>query len=64
VLVTQIGRGYAMNAGLRPGDLIRVVNGRQIGSVRDLQAAVGSGAGQWAVTIERNGREITGNFRT
>jgi Do/DeqQ family serine protease len=64
VLVTNIGRGFAMNAGLRPGDMIRSVNGRQVSSVRELMGALGSGSGQWQVTIERAGQEITANFRT
>ena len=64
VLVTKMGRGFAMNAGLRPGDLIRRVNGRDIGTVRDLMAVVGTGAGQWQVTIVRGGQEISANFRT
>jgi Do/DeqQ family serine protease len=64
VMVTNIGRGFAMNAGLRPGDMIRRVNGREIASVRELMGALGSGAGQWQVTIERNGQEVTANFRT
>ena len=64
VLVTNIGRGFAMNAGLRPGDLVRKVNGREIGSVRELTGVLGGGGGQWQVTIERNGQEITANFRT
>ncbi|MDF2902071.1 MAG: serine protease [Phenylobacterium sp.] len=64
VMVTNIGRGFAMNAGLRPGDLIRRVNGREIATVRELMGALGSGGGQWQVTIERNGQEVTANFRT
>ncbi|MDP3854040.1 Do family serine endopeptidase [Phenylobacterium sp.] len=64
VLVTNIGRGFAMNAGLRPGDLVKKVNGRDVGSVRDLMATIGGGGSQWQVTIERGGKEITGNFRT
>ena len=64
VLVTNIARGFAMNAGLRPGDLIRRVNGREINTVRDLTAQLGQSGGQWQVTIERNGQEITANFRT
>jgi S1-C subfamily serine protease len=64
VLVTNISRGFAMNAGLRPGDLVRKVNGRDIGSVRELTGVLGGGGGQWQVTIERNGQEITANFRT
>jgi Do/DeqQ family serine protease len=64
VLVTNIGRGFAMNAGLRPGDMIRSVNGRQVNTVRELMGALGSSGGQWQVTIERAGQEITANFRT
>lgn len=64
VLVTNISRGFAMNAGLRPGDLVKRVNGREIGSVRELTGVLGSGQGQWQVTIERNGQEVTANFRT
>ena len=64
VLVTNIARGFAMNAGLRPGDLIRRVNGREINTVRDLTAQLGQSGGQWQVTIERNGQEVTANFRT
>lgn len=64
VLVTNIARGFAMNAGLRPGDLIRKVNGREIGTVRELVGALGAGGGQWQVTIQRNGQEISANFRT
>jgi Do/DeqQ family serine protease len=64
VLVTNIGRGFAMNAGLRPGDLIKRVNGRDIATVRDLVAVLGAGGGAWQVTIERQGQEVTANFRT
>ena len=64
VMVTKMTRGFAMNAGLRPGDLIRRVNGREISTVRDLTAVVGSDGGQWQVTIVRGGQEISANFRT
>ncbi len=64
VMVLKIQRGFAMNAGLRPGDLIKRVNGRDIGTVADLRAAVSGQGGQWQVTIVRGGQEITGNFRT
>ncbi|WP_409035330.1 PDZ domain-containing protein [Phenylobacterium sp.] len=53
-----------MNAGLRPGDIVRRVNGRDINSVRDLVGVVSSNGGQWQVTIVRAGQEITANFRT
>lgn len=64
VLVTTIGRGFAMNAGLRPGDLIRKVNGRDIGTVADLRSVLTAQGAQWQVTIVRAGQEVTGNFRT
>lgn len=64
VMVINIGRGFAMNAGLRPGDVIKRVNGRDIASVGDLAAMLGQGGGAWQVTIVRDGQEITGNFRT
>jgi S1-C subfamily serine protease len=62
--VINISRGFAMNAGLRPGDVIRRVNGREIGTVADLRGALSSPSGNWTVTILRGEREITGNFRT
>jgi Do/DeqQ family serine protease len=64
VLVTKIGRGFAMNAGLRPGDLIRKVNGRDIATVADLRSVLGVQGAQWQVTIVRGGQEVIGNFRT
>jgi Do/DeqQ family serine protease len=64
VMVINISRGFAMNAGLRPGDVVRRVNGREIGTVADLRGALSVPSGNWAVTILRGDREITGNFRT
>ncbi|HEX5378911.1 MAG TPA: Do family serine endopeptidase [Phenylobacterium sp.] len=64
VMVLKIGRGFAMNAGLRPGDLIKRVNGRDIVSVNDLKGVLATQGGQWQVTIVRGGQEITANFRT
>ncbi|MBW8816213.1 MAG: Do family serine endopeptidase [Caulobacterales bacterium] len=62
VLVVNIGRGFAMNAGLRPGDFIREVNGQPIHSVRELGEAVARGGRAWRVTIERGGQQITATF--
>jgi Do/DeqQ family serine protease len=64
VMVINISRGFAMNAGLRPGDVVRRVNGREIGTVADLRGALSVPSENWAVTILRGDREITGNFRT
>ena len=60
VLVTKIGQGFAMNAGLRPGDFIREVNGKAINTTAELAAAAANtGAAVWTVTIERDGQRGT-----
>ncbi|WP_374571008.1 Do family serine endopeptidase [Phenylobacterium sp.] len=64
VMVSGVGRGFAMNAGLRPGDIIRQVNGQKIQSTRQLADIVGGGGSTWQVTVERNGQTITAQFRT
>jgi len=64
VLVSNVAPGLAMNAGFRPGDIVRAVNGRQVSSVRDLVGAVAVDARVWQITIERGGRPITATFRT
>jgi Do/DeqQ family serine protease len=63
VLISKIQAGAAQRAGLRPGDLIRAVNGRPIQSVRDLTSAVSVRTAAWQVTIERNGRQVTATLR-
>ena len=62
VLVTEIRGGLSANAGLRPGDLIRQVNGRKIETVADLRAALTVQARQWSVVIDRQGQQIAANF--
>ena len=64
VLITRIGQGYALNAGLRPGDFVREINGRPINSVADLNAAVAAQGRVWNVTIERQGQRITARLVT
>lgn len=64
VLITRIGQGYALNAGLRPGDFVREINGRPINSVADLNAAVAAQGRAWNVTIERQGQRITARLVT
>ncbi len=59
VLITAVGRGLALSAGLRPGDIVREVNGRPIGATRDLVDAVAAPARPWRVTIERGGQRVT-----
>jgi Do/DeqQ family serine protease len=64
VLITKVDRGFAMQAGLRPGDYVREINGKVIETVRDLTAALATPGGAWTVTIEREGQKITAQFRT
>ena len=56
LLITNVARGsYAARAGLRPGDLVREVNGRPVRSPDVLQRI-----GRSEITIERQGRRMTG----
>ncbi|MEO6376501.1 MAG: Do family serine endopeptidase [Caulobacteraceae bacterium] len=61
VLVTAPGQGIAAQAGFRRGDIIRQVNGRDIARVSDLVAAT-TGASNWTIVLERDGRQVTANF--
>jgi Do/DeqQ family serine protease len=63
VIVTRVAGGLAAEVGLQPGDIVRAVNGRHIGNVRELMAVASAGAGAWQVTIERGGRQITATFQ-
>ncbi len=58
VIVTGFGDN-ARSPGLRRGDFLRAANGNAINSVADVQAI----AGPTQLTIERNGRRITGVIR-
>ena len=62
VVVTKVGR-LCPGVGLRPGDVVKALNGRQIGTTADLQQAVGSSGGAWRITVNRRGRDITANFQ-
>lgn len=60
VLITK-AEGVAARAGFRSGDLVRQVNGREVGTVRDLAAAL-AGQGRWRLVIERDGEQVTAQF--
>jgi len=64
VMVINPGAGFARNAGFRPGDMIREVNGREVKTVRDLASALASDTRGWRVTIQRGNRQISADFRT
>jgi len=55
-------RSYAAGIGLRPGDIIKSVNGRVINTTADLDAATKTGARRWQISIMRNGQMITATF--
>ncbi|HTN40666.1 MAG TPA: Do family serine endopeptidase [Asticcacaulis sp.] len=55
-------RSYAAGIGLRPGDIIRSVNGKAIATTADLDAATKAGARRWQISIMRNGQVITATF--
>ncbi len=64
VIVTKVdGGGAAQRVGLRPGDIVRAINGREIRSMGDLTSALSQKVRVWQVTIERNGQRITAQFR-
>jgi Do/DeqQ family serine protease len=63
VLITNIGRGFAMNAGFRPGDIVRAVNGREVASTRELATALTDRVPAWQITIQRNGQLVTATYR-
>ncbi|HWU81025.1 MAG TPA: PDZ domain-containing protein, partial [Caulobacter sp.] len=60
-LVIKIAPGYAQNW-MRPGDFVRIVNGKRIGTVADLAAAAATKPGRWNITIERGGQLIQAQF--
>jgi Do/DeqQ family serine protease len=64
VLVLKTDAGAAQQVGLRPGDIIRAVNGRAIHTTGDLSGAVAAPASAWQLTIERNGQQVTTTIRT
>jgi S1-C subfamily serine protease len=62
VMVSEVRGGLAANAGFRPGDLIRQVDGQTIDSVAQLRAALARGARSWRVLIVRDGQPIEATF--
>ena len=57
VLVTNAGRGLAARVGVRAGDLITTVNGQEVRTVGDLQAALERGGAGWRIGVNRGGQE-------
>ncbi len=64
VLVTRILRGAYARRIVRPGDIIRTINGETIDSLDELNALLGSvDTRTWEIGLDRNGRRITGTVR-
>jgi len=67
VIVLDIQRGSPAAANrLRPGDIIREINGEQITRVADLEPVISQRGRRWIFVVERGGREVVmdrdGNF--
>jgi Do/DeqQ family serine protease len=59
----ESAQSYAASVGLRPGDIIKSINGTDITTTALLEAKVKEGARRWQVSIIRNGQVITATFR-
>ncbi len=62
VVILNVGRrSIARRAGIRPKDIVRAVNGVEVGNVRDLRQVLEEmeGTPRWRVTLERRGRTLT-----
>jgi Do/DeqQ family serine protease len=60
VVITDIAAGTpAQQVGLRPGDILRQINGRDIGSTADLRAVIQQGGRLWRFSIERDGQTMS-----
>lgn len=51
-------RSFARQAGLRPGDILLNINGRDITSVRSLETELGRPTQQWTFSVKRGGRVV------
>ncbi|MFC0280969.1 Do family serine endopeptidase [Falsigemmobacter intermedius] len=67
VVVTAVS-GWAAEAGLRPRDFLVAINGREVSSPAEVEAAAAAEAARrnrsWAVSVIRAGRPVTLRFRT
>ncbi|MDZ5697601.1 DegQ family serine endoprotease [Chelativorans sp. M5D2P16] len=63
VVVAAARNSPAASIGLRPGDIIRALNGEEIESVEQLQRAAEADTRWWRFTIDRNGRMISQTMR-
>lgn len=59
----ESSNAYAAGIGLRPGDIIKAVNGTEISTTAQLQEKLTQKVRRWEITIIRNGQVITASFR-
>ena len=59
VVLRVLNRGFARRLGLRQGDVIMAVNGRDITRVKDLIISAKGRPRAWEITILRGGRRIS-----
>ncbi len=59
IIILQIRRGsIAARLGFKPGDMVRSVNGTEVGTVAQLLRAVDIQPDDWRIEIDREGRRI------
>ncbi|MBX3596347.1 MAG: DegQ family serine endoprotease [Rhizobiaceae bacterium] len=64
VAIVELNRtSPAAKFGLRPGDIVREVNGQEIKSPKDLAQAAGQQTRRWSFTVERGGRILRQTLR-
>jgi serine protease Do len=60
VTVADVSDGsIADNYGFRAGDIIKSINGQNIGNVSQLKSALDSANGHWDMVVQRGGRRLT-----
>jgi S1-C subfamily serine protease len=62
VMVTALSPGFAQSVGLRPGDIIRQVNGEAVTTTADLAARLATPIRGWTLAIQRGDQVITARF--
>ena len=58
VIILQTRGGFAPRYGIRPGDILREINGATIKRVVDVEAALVRSPGYWRIALERDGRVL------
>ncbi len=62
-VIEVLRRSPAAQVGIRPGDIIREINGDRIASADDVRRAAGEQSRRWSFTIERDGQIMRQTLR-